>query len=266
MSLEQIKHDRINLARLVRRLEKSTATDEWSSGAEHSVWVNTQDALQRVGFAKKLLRNVEMYEDDSTLSVDGHFQEIHAKLDRIEASLKDVAQRFTPTHSRPKSILAQLPVPETDEDEAPTKLDEGAPLLPADDLLLPPSETPSFPSPIPTLLPTTAPPLASKSTAVAPKFLHNTQALHEELSEQLAQMATQLKRNAVHFSESLAKDQAVVEDVQEKLEGNLGMMTKERVRLRDHRGKSGSTTCLVILSLVTVCVLFVLMFFVIRFT
>ncbi|KAF7427856.1 hypothetical protein PC9H_007072 [Pleurotus ostreatus] len=260
MSLEQIKHDRINLARLVRRLEKSTATDEWSSGAELSVWANTQDALQRVAFAKKLLRNVELYEDDS-LSADGRFEEIHTKLDRIEASLREVEKRFTPKRSRPKSILAQLPVPEMD-----AGLDESAPLLPADDLLLPPSETPSFPSPIPTLLPTTAPPLASKSTAVAPKFLHNTQALHEELSEQLAQMATQLKRNAVHFSESLAKDQAVVEDAQEKLEGNLGMMTKERVRLRDHRGKSGSTTCLVVLSLVTVCALFVLMFFVIRFT
>ncbi|KAG9220337.1 hypothetical protein CCMSSC00406_0006602 [Pleurotus cornucopiae] len=265
MSLEQIKHDRINLARLVRRLEKSTATDEWSSGAEHSVWANTQDALQRVVFAKKLLRNVELYEDES-LSADGHFEEIHTKLDRIEGSLREVEKRFTPKRSRPKSILAQLPVPEMDEDEAPAGLDESAPLLPADDLLLPPSEAPSFPSPIPTLLPTTAPPLASKSTAVAPKFLHNTQALHEELSEQLAQMATQLKRNAVHFSESLAKDQAVVEDAQEKLEGNLGMMTKERVRLRDHRGKSGSTTCLVVLSLITVCALFVLMFFVIRFT
>ncbi|KAF9497914.1 hypothetical protein BDN71DRAFT_1587875 [Pleurotus eryngii] len=265
MSLEQIKHDRINLARLVRRLEKSTATDEWSSGAEHSVWANTQDALQRVAFAKKLLRNVELYEDDS-LSVDGHLEEIRTKLDGIETSLKDVGKRFTPKRARPKSILAQLPVPGVGGGGAPAGLDESAPLLPADDLLLPPLETPSFPSPIPTLLATTAPPLASKSTAVAPKFLHNTHALHEELSEQLAQMATQLKRNAVHFSESLAKDQAVVEDAQEKLEGNLGMMTKERVRLRDHRGKSGSTTCLVVLSLITVCALFVLMFFVIRFT
>lgn len=184
----------------------------------------------------------------------------------IRSLLNQSLQRFPPKRSRPKSILAQLPVPDMDEAESPVNVDEGAPLLPADDLLLPPSETPSFPSPIPTLLPTTAPPLASKSTAVAPKFLHNTQALHEELSEQLAQMATQLKRNAVHFSESLAKDQAVVEDAQEKLEGNLGMMTKERVRLRDHRGKSGSTTCLVVLSLIMVCALFVLMFFVIRFT
>lgn len=184
----------------------------------------------------------------------------------IHSRLNQGLQRFTPKRSRPKSILAQLPVPQIDEVESPTGLDESAPLLPSDDLLLPPSEAPSFPSPIPTLLPTTAPPLASKSTAVAPKFLHNTQALHEELSEQLAQMATQLKRNAVHFSESLAKDQAVVEDAQEKLEGNLGMMTKERVRLRDHRGKSGSTTCLVVLSLITVSGLFVLMFFVIRFT
>ncbi|KII92205.1 hypothetical protein PLICRDRAFT_464542 [Plicaturopsis crispa FD-325 SS-3] len=69
------------------------------------------------------------------------------------------------------------------------------------------------------------------------------------MSEQLAQMATQLKRNAMHFSESLARDQAVVDEAQEKLEGNYDVMKKERVRLRDHRGKSGSTTCLVLMSM-----------------
>lgn len=79
-------------------------------------------------------------------------------------------------------------------------------------------------------------------------------------------MATQLKRNAMHFSDSLAKDQAVVEDAQQKIEGNFDVMKKERVRLRDHRGKSGSTTCLVMLSLAVVAVSFVVMFFVIRVT
>ena len=79
-------------------------------------------------------------------------------------------------------------------------------------------------------------------------------------------MATQLKRNAIHFSESLAKDQAVVEDAQEKIEGNYDVMKKERLRVRDLRGKTGSTTCLVVMSVVAVLVAFVFMVLLIRAT
>ena len=79
-------------------------------------------------------------------------------------------------------------------------------------------------------------------------------------------MANQLKRNAIHFSESLARDQATVEEAKVKIESNFDTMTKERVRLRDHRGKSGSTTCLVLMSTLIVAVSFVLMFFIIRLT
>jgi len=79
-------------------------------------------------------------------------------------------------------------------------------------------------------------------------------------------MAAQLKRNATHFSESLAGDQAVMVDAQTKIEGNFDVMKAQRVRLRDHRGKSGSTTCLVLMSLLIVAISFVLMFFVIRLT
>lgn len=86
------------------------------------------------------------------------------------------------------------------------------------------------------------------------------------MSEQLALMAAQLKRNAIHFALSLEKDKAVVQDAQEKVERNYDVMTKERVRLRDHRSKSWGTTWLVVLSLVVVAVGFVLSFFVIRLT
>ena len=79
-------------------------------------------------------------------------------------------------------------------------------------------------------------------------------------------MATQLKRNAIHFSDSLGKDQAVVEDAQLKIEGNYDVMKKERLRARDLRGKSGSTTCLVVMSVVAVLVAFVIMVLVIRAT
>lgn len=121
------------------------------------------------------------------------------------------------------------------------------------DSLLPPS--------IPTL-----PKEDSNTTAAAPAFLQNSAALQEEMAEQLAKMATQLKRNAVHFAGSLEKDKAIVQDAQEKMERNYDGMTKERVRLRDHRSKSWGTTGIVILSLIVAVIGFVMTFFVIRLT
>jgi hypothetical protein len=160
--------------------------------------------------------------------------------------------------------------------KVPPNPEETTTSLAAEDLLLLPSDTPAYPSsrsfsfPTPTtLIPSTLPhssTATASTTGAAPRFLQNSNALQQELSDQLAQMATQLKRNAVHFSESLAKDQAVVEDTQQKLESNFDIMQKERVRLRDHRGKSTSTTCLVVLIVLTVVLLFVLMVSIIRFT
>jgi SNARE protein 1 len=113
------------------------------------------------------------------------------------------------------------------------------------------------------------PQVVAPSTATDTPTRHDLQsssAVHEELSAQLAQMATQLKRNALHFSESLVKDQSVVEEAQEKLEKNYGFMKTERTRLRDHGGKSSSTTWLTMGSMVIVAVAFVVMFLIIRLT
>ena len=96
--------------------------------------------------------------------------------------------------------------------------------------------------------------------------MQNSAALQEELSAQLAQMATQLKRNAIHFAGALEKDKAVVLEAQEKLERNHDVMSKERVRLRDHHSKSWGTTWITILSLVVVLVGFIMTFLVIRIT
>lgn len=79
-------------------------------------------------------------------------------------------------------------------------------------------------------------------------------------------MATQLRRNATHFSESLEKDKSVLVTMQEKVEGNFEFMKRERIRLRDFRGKSGSTTCLVMMSVIVVLIAFMLMVFVIQLT
>ena len=91
-------------------------------------------------------------------------------------------------------------------------------------------------------------------------------ALQEELSVQLAQMAGQLRRNAEHFSSALAADQVVLQGAEGKVGANLDVMKRERVRLRDHRGKSLGTTCLTISSVLVVTIAFIVMLFILRFT
>ena len=43
---EQLVHDRINLGRLVRRLEKTLSDDSWNQGNQHVAWVKAQGTLQ----------------------------------------------------------------------------------------------------------------------------------------------------------------------------------------------------------------------------
>lgn len=139
------------------------------------------------------------------------------------------------------------------------------PLLPAEtplpapeslkDLLLSPSDT-SPPPEVPTSS-------ANNSTRRA---LQSSSAVHDELASQLAQMATQMKRNALHFSDVMVKDKAVVEEAHEKLEKNYGFMQTEQTRLRDHSGKSSGTTWLMFGSFFAVFVSFMIMFFIIRLT
>ena len=43
---EQTVHDRINLGRLVGRLEKSVTDEDWSRDDLHNTWMKTQGALQ----------------------------------------------------------------------------------------------------------------------------------------------------------------------------------------------------------------------------
>ena len=39
-------HDRINLGRLVKRLEKSVEGEDWSQDDGHNTWIKTQGTLQ----------------------------------------------------------------------------------------------------------------------------------------------------------------------------------------------------------------------------
>lgn len=198
-------------------------------------------------------------------------------------------QRVTPKATRPPSLLQTLPLPAPSARQIPSSVSESVALNPAlsvdpvadlaaQDLLLSPSDKLPLPSsslpPEQSPLLSVEPPVTSSEKPISntgatvgnPSFLQNSRALQEEMSEQLANMAAQLRRNAVHFASSLEKDKAVVMDAQEKVEKNFGVMTKERTRLRDHRSKSWGTTWILMLSLVVVAVGFVLTFFVIRLT
>lgn len=204
-----------------------------------------------------------------------------------------VLQRVTPKRSRPQSLLSTLPIPvpeSTTPEEASSPTLHVQTLLPADevhqpltdDLLLSAAETSALPAApsehhaLPSISHSAIPASASTfpsstlsqrpAKAPTPAFAQNSAALQQELSDQLVQMSAQLKRNAVHFSESLAKDQGVVDDAQLKLEGNYDVMKKERLRVRDLRGKTGSTTCLVVMSVVAVLVAFIIMVLLIRAT
>jgi len=106
----------------------------------------------------------------------------------------------------------------------------------------------------------------STGTSTTTAFMQNSTALQQDMSAQLAMMSGQLRRNAMHFSESLARDQTVMKDAEEKISQNYDTMKRERVRLRDHHGKSWGTTCLTVSSVLVVAIAFVMMYLLIRFT
>ena len=51
------EHDRINLGRLVRRLEKSTLEEEWSTATQHDAWLKVQGTLEASAVAFTALRH-----------------------------------------------------------------------------------------------------------------------------------------------------------------------------------------------------------------
>ncbi|KAF9050485.1 hypothetical protein BJ165DRAFT_1003759 [Panaeolus papilionaceus] len=306
-------HNEINLVRLMRRLEKSVASkEEWQTSLgmpKEEVYLKSQGELQKIKFARSLVKNIELEEEDMSPKRIKQFNDIKIKLDRMDEFLKGVNQSNKPIRSRPKSLLADLPTPDPEPSSAPAPT-ESEPQVDITSETEQNSRTPSPPpyseaekprpqglsttglfinppepdelSPtlvktaLPSLLPSNPAETAtstsfSRGFGPTPGLRHangpsGSTALHEELSSQLEVMAQQLKRNALHFSDSLVRDKGIVEDAQEKLEKNYDVMMKERTRLRDHSGKSGSTTWLTLGIVLAVLLIFMLMISVIRFS
>ena len=171
------------------------------------------------------------------------------------------------------------PVPASEPERIGTALSEQKPLLLTKNLsIVPPDPAEISPSLISTALPSLLP-INPSETARASAFNRSlgptpisratgnqaTTVLHDELSSQLEQMAQQLKRNAIHFSTSLAKDKAFLEDAAQKIESNFDTMQSQRLKLRDRSSQSRSNTWLVIGIILLVVLLFTLMVVVIRF-
>lgn len=124
--------------------------------------------------------------------------------------------------------------------------------------------------------------------------LMSTSRVHDELTEQLAmvrvpppppcacstgrrlttfaslpprlQMSTQLRKNAAHFATSIEAEKPLLEQSSALLEGNLTKVTGSKGRLSAVSSKGRGNTWLVLASVAAVCLLWVWMYFVIRFT
>ena len=107
---------------------------------------------------------------------------------------------------------------------------------------------------------------AAKPSSLSPEFLTTSRQTQDDISERLAEMAAQLRRNAQTFSEALEDDKEAVAEADIKLDSNLTLMQKERGRLGTYSSKSKGTTWIVIASILVVAVAWVIMFVVIRLT
>ncbi|ETW81629.1 hypothetical protein HETIRDRAFT_439985 [Heterobasidion irregulare TC 32-1] len=279
-SNDQMLHDRINLGRLVKRLETSVAQPDSNYVGGQEAWVKSQSMLQKIKFARKLLSNLASFNEmDLSSKSRQRNDDLRRTLDRLESTAESLSGRLSTPSPRPSPLLPSIPLPllsargiEQPVTPASAISTDGAPLAPPpeQDLLLSPADDDPIVLSEPTLTNSGStlflPSSTKAATTPSPAFLQNSSVIQHELSAQLAQMAGQLRRNAVHFSEVLARDQAIMSDAEEKIGANFDVMKKERVRLRDHRGKSMGTTCITLASIIAVVIAFIWMFFVIRLT
>ncbi|ORZ16943.1 vesicle transport protein [Absidia repens] len=95
--------------------------------------------------------------------------------------------------------------------------------------------------------------------------LQHHRQMHDEMTTDLGKMAHQLKLNSQNFGDILQKDDTLIRDAQKMVENNLGKMQTERQRLDKHYSKSWGTSFMNLGVVLFVCVMFVFVFFTIKF-
>ncbi|KAL5523724.1 hypothetical protein ACEPAG_7897 [Sanghuangporus baumii] len=291
---------------LLERSFKEEDWTRWSSKDRNNKWLKAQSILTGVSHCRSVLHNLTPSDYDYGLgdrrSMSGQQFHENAKaiLDHLEQEISEINEDLKPRARLPNPILPTLPRPSTSAEKASPAQEEklrratDEALIPIDESEMKRQNTAPVPelsleieatghSPLDTLPnrpvnPTTTlltPSIPSSSelfgesahaTSTVRGSLETSTALHEDLSKQLAQMATQLRRNAEQFSETLAKDTGVVNAAQEKIERNYDEVSKERIRLRDHSAKSSGTTCLTFMAIIVVIIAFFMTYLIIRVT
>ncbi|CAE6424815.1 unnamed protein product [Rhizoctonia solani] len=135
-------HNQVNLARLLRRLEKAIQTQDWnyqSLTESSATWIRAEGMLQSIAYARKLLSNVRGdggSPSSSMTSLDPrseYWQATENKIAALESVLNDVRsvstraksllngahephphpgfQRAQPKKSKPPSYLTHVPPP-----------------------------------------------------------------------------------------------------------------------------------------------------------
>jgi hypothetical protein len=99
-----------------------------------------------------------------------------------------------------------------------------------------------------------------------PTALQSERSIQDSLAAELLRMAGVLKTNSVRFADALKNDRKVVEQADEKLQGNLTLMKKTRGRLGDYSRKARGMGWMTLGAVAMVCMSWVVMFMLIRLT
>lgn len=104
------------------------------------------------------------------------------------------------------------------------------------------------------------------SEDMPPTALQSERSVQDSLSGELLRMASILKTNSIKFADALERDRKILEQADEKLQGNLTLMTRTRGKLGDYSRKARGMGWITLGAIAMVCSSWVVMFLIIRLT
>ncbi|PWN34171.1 uncharacterized protein FA14DRAFT_161666 [Meira miltonrushii] len=99
-----------------------------------------------------------------------------------------------------------------------------------------------------------------------PTALQSERSVQDSLSGELLRMAGILKANSMKFADALERDRKILEQADEKLQGNLTLMTRTRGKLGDYSRKARGMGWITLGAIAMVCSSWIVMFLLIRLT